>query len=294
MPKMKGINNAQVADSNQRDEPHYFVTRPSNDPSAELEKKPSIMKKRVSISNAPIDVELIHKFDLNNNPSKASGSPRISKNNSTAIIDRNIIENIERSREEERELRNSRKNSRASKASQSSYLQHLNGNLEESERKSRLSNDLEYGPSPTSEISHCPTCVGGLCCYSRFQDDPAHCRKQCIDYSLLFSILCLFIVTFIGYIIILGMADSSTGEDNTTSSEFSGYVPMPNLNKTIEGAPYYESSFNENQNETIMTTREFWMQCKYSDGADRFMFSCIQLDEHFVLKSKSEMEVEEN
>lgn len=113
---------------------------------------------------------------------------------------------------------------------------------------------------------------GNTCCL--------YCHKRLIDLVLLFAILVLFIITFVGYLVILNISEntSDNANDKEDSYEFAGFVPMPNLNKTIEGAPITTN------NGTILTTRDFFMQCKYQDGADRFMFSCMQLDEHFVLK----------
>lgn len=278
MPQMKGISNSQVADSN-----------------ADLSNRPSKTRKRVSISLGETSSKDVSNKQNHSNIVFDFSTPE----NQTSLIDRDIIENLKE--------RESRRNSRASKNSRgsaNSYLQTLHETLENGQKyghqeKNRLSNDLEYGSMAMSQndSSCCSGCMNTFCCWSILRDDPANCKKRCVDYSLLISILCLFIVTLIGYIIILQLADSTDQAQDTLSSEFSGYVPMPNLNKTIEGAPYYENSFgqnanddNSNKNQTLLTTREFWMQCKYSNGADRFMFSCIQLDEHFVLKSKEEIE----
>lgn len=294
---MKGINNSQVADSSQN-EPALVLTRPS-EPGDTNQKT----KKRVSISIGEVgSAPSRPSKDLSKNHSSnivydfGTSNP---ENRPSPIIDRDIIENIEQNKKLKDLREESRRNSRASKSfnssrknSQISYLQTLQESLDN--KKSSFSNDLEYGPS-TKMAQNDSRCLGSICCWSSLREDPTNCKKRCVDYSLLISILCLFIVTLIGYIIILQLAESSDPEQDTSSSEFSGYVPMPNLNKTIEGAPYYDNSFGnpetdpDKKNATLLTTREFWMQCKYSDGADRFMFSCIQLDEHFVLKSKEEI-----
>jgi hypothetical protein len=118
---------------------------------------------------------------------------------------------------------------------------------------------------------------------SNNQDQKISCYKQMMDYILLFIISLLLIVTIVGYICILIMPSQIVDDSNKKDSDqlFPGYVPMPNLNNTI----FIEKV--ENNNVTTYM-RDFYMQCRYEQGANRLKFSCMQLDKHLVLKDPSD------
>ena len=107
------------------------------------------------------------------------------------------------------------------------------------------------------------------------------CYKRTVDYAILILVFLFLLVTLVGYVLILWMPAADTGQVGTDNISFNGYVPMPNLNKTV--LDYNVTTDTGSGNETT-SFRDFFMACAYEDGADRLKFSCTQMDKHFILK----------